>query len=90
MTIQKYDCSTHTIYIRYTYDIVYIIAHLVNTLFALKNNVMIHGIQGGWVGLQQRKVMGDNSGRIREGFNSSILDRGGHPHGQVYHREEYE
>jgi hypothetical protein len=57
-----------------------------------ESNVMIHGIQWGverrgWVGPQQT-LTGDNSGRIREGHNSQIPDRGGHPHGQVHYREK--
>jgi hypothetical protein len=55
-------------------------------------DVMIHGIQlgierGGWVGSQQA-LMCDNSGKIREGHSSQSLNRGGHPHGQVYHRKK--
>jgi len=40
------------------------------------------------LGVAPIRVRGDNSGRIREKHNSPILDRGGYPHGQPYHREE--
>ena len=36
----------------------------------------------------QQTLVGDNSGRIGKGHSSQILDRGGYPHGQVYHGEK--